>query len=76
MAEEMGGFDHLTNLECCELVEVSCKQSRAANILHEMLRDGPGQAKPIVSGCATPQLIDDDQRIAACTLHRKTAWIL
>jgi len=58
-----------TDLECREFMEVGCKQGGAADVFHEVLGDGPGQAKPVVSGRATPQLIDDDQGIAACTLY-------
>ena len=49
------------HLEGSKLVEVGCKEGGAANGLHEVLRDGPGQPKAIVGGCAPPQLINDHQ---------------
>jgi hypothetical protein len=37
--------------------------------LHQLLRDGPRQAEPIVCGRPAPQLIHDHQRPAGCALR-------
>ena len=57
------------HLEGSKLVEVCGKQGGAANLSHQVLRDGPGQAEAIVRGRAAPQLVDDDQAALCCTLH-------
>ena len=57
----MKSKENSVDLKSCELVEVGGKEGGAADIFHEVLGDSPCQAKPIISGCATPQLINDHQ---------------
>ena len=57
------------HLEGRELMEVSGKERGAADDLHQVLRDGPGEAKPVVGGRPPAKLIDDDQRLAARSLQ-------
>lgn len=42
-------------------MEVGGKEGGAANGLHQVLRNGPGQAKAIIGGSAPAQLIYDHQ---------------
>lgn len=41
-------------------MEVGGKQCWAPDLLHEMLRNGPGEAKPIVCGGPPAKLVNDD----------------
>ena len=43
-----------------ELVKVCRKQRRGTDGLHDLLRDGPGNAEAIVCRGAPPQLVNDD----------------
>ena len=54
-------------------MEVGGKQCGAANLRHEVLRDGPRQAKAIIGAGAAPQLIYDYQGLAAGTLQSASA---
>lgn len=56
------------NLQSSEFMEVGGEERGAANLLHEVLRDCPGQAEAIICACAAAQLINDHQRLGACTL--------
>ena len=59
------GRDEKQHLQCSELVEMCGKERGAADRLHEVLGDGPGQAKAVVRACAPPQLVNDHQRLGA-----------
>mgnify|MGYP001807602670 CR=1 FL=1 len=50
------------HLNVSQLVEVCGEQRWCGNVRHDVLGDGPGQAKPIIGGCAATQLVDDDER--------------
>ena len=65
-----------TCLQGRELVEVGGKQRGASDGGHQVLRNGPGQAKAVIGGRATPQLVDDDQRLLARTLHITTFKVM
>ena len=57
------------HLEGGQLVEVGREERGAADLAHQVLRDGPGQAKAVVGGRAPAQLVDDDQRALARALR-------
>ena len=63
-----------TYLKGCELMEVGREERGAADLCHEVLRDGPRQAKAIIGAGAAPQLIYDDQGLAARTLQSNRPW--
>lgn len=42
-------------------MEVCGKQRGCADVGHDVLSNGPGKAKAIIGGCATAQLVNDDQ---------------
>ena len=42
-------------------MEVGGKESGTANLLHEVLRDCPGQTETIIGGSPSAKLINDDQ---------------
>ena len=50
-------------------MKVGCKERGAADLCHEMLRDGPRQSEAVVGAGPPPQLVYDDQGLAACALQ-------
>lgn len=46
-----------------QLVEVGGEQAEAADLGGDVLADGPGQAEAIVRGCASAELVNDDERV-------------
>lgn len=54
-------------LLCCQrrqLMEVSGKQTEAANVGGNVLADGPGQTEAIVCGRASAKLVDYDEGVS------------
>ena len=49
--------------QCGQLMEVRGKQAEGAQLGGNVLRDGPGQAKAIIRGRASAQLINDDEGV-------------
>lgn len=60
----------LHHLQGGELMEVGGEQGGAAEGVHEVLADGPGQAEAIVGGCAPAQLVYDHQGALRRPLHQ------
>jgi hypothetical protein len=49
--------------EGSDLMEMSGEETETVDLLSDVVGHRPGDAKPIVSGSASSELINDDQRI-------------
>lgn len=55
--------DRLLRRQCCQLVEVSGEETKAADFGGDVFADGPSQPEAIVGGRSSAELIDDDERV-------------
>lgn len=53
----------LLRCQRCQFVEVSGKQTEAADFGGDVFTDGPGQTEAIVRGRASAELVDYDERV-------------